>query len=113
MSKIEFYKIEKRRSDQYDRYVKSAKDLFLRRNSEYGDSISEAGLLGSVCELIGIAARLKKIVIWDYGKNHIDAHTADKLRDILMDGLNYCAISIMMIDDANFSGRRNEDEQYD
>jgi hypothetical protein len=94
------------REQQYERYVGEAKELFLKRNAEYGDAFTEAGLLGVACETISIAARLKKKILWDYGEEIIDQHAALNLRDIFLDGINYCTIGLMMIDEANLNGRK-------
>ena len=99
------------RKEQWQRYSEAALELFLKRNNVYGDAFEEAGLLGVACETISIAARLKKMVLWDYGEKVLDQHVALKLRDIFLDGINYCTIGLMMIDEANLNGRKNE--QYD
>lgn len=79
-------------------------ELFAEKNELYGNSIVETGVLGAVVELVGITARLKKIVLRsaDAGEGE-----ADKLQDILMDAHNYSGIALMMLNDGNFRGYGN------
>jgi len=87
------------RSQQFDEIVASAKELFLQKNKQYGDAIAETGVLGAVVSIVGLNARLKKIVLAssDAGKSQEEA-----LKDILKDTLNYAAIAGMMIMDDNW-----------
>ena len=74
--------------------------LFSVKNRQYGNAIEETGVLGAAVEIVGIAARLKQIVIRGDGEEV----QMDTLRDILMDLHNYATIAIMMLDDKNMRG---------
>jgi len=74
--------------------------LFSVRNRQYGNAIEETGVLGATVEIVGIAARLKQILI----RGDSEPVSAEKLRDILMDLHNYATIAIMMLDDKNMRG---------
>lgn len=74
--------------------------LFAAKNRRYGNAIEETGVLGAAVEIVGIAARLKQIVI----RGNYPREKMDKLRDILMDLHNYATIAIMMLDNKNMRG---------
>lgn len=109
-----------KRRDQYERAVEMAKELFLRKNAEYGDAISECGVLGAVAELTGIAGRLKQVMMKNAitcAEEVITAASADPspllsrverdaiLRDKFIDSINYGVIGLMMMEDGNYTGK--------
>jgi len=90
------------RSEQYDRVVVEAKDIFLDRNKMYKDAFTVFGLIGTVTTLVGDAFRLKYMIFEndDYGKQY-----KEQIRDKLLDIINQAVISIFVLDDNNFKGK--------
>lgn len=109
-----------RRADQYDRFIALSRELFLRKNSEYGDAIADCGVLGAVAEITGIAGRLKNVMMTNAittAEEVIKAAQADPspllskyerdgiLRDKFIDSINYGVIGLMMMEDGNYTGK--------
>lgn len=92
------------RSEQYDRAVAKAKELFIRKNREYGDSIATGGVEGAVFELIGVVSRLRQVLLTPEGRNLPEAKRREILFDKFQDGLNYCSIGLMLLEDDNIVG---------
>lgn len=86
----------------YLQVSKACAELFSRKNEEYGDTIHRTGVLGATVELIGVVARLRKLVLQshDFGESK-----SDTLIDIFMDIHIYAGIALMMLDDKNFIGK--------
>lgn len=92
-----------RHSDTFKTICASSHRLFRRKNYEYRDTIVETGVLGAAVELVGIAGRLKALVLKnrDHGRSH-----RDELIDILKDAHNYANIALMMLAEENWDGDR-------
>ena len=90
------------RIEQFEDKCCECEELFLEKNVQYGDAITETGVLGAAVEFVGITGRLKNLVInsGDGGK----AADRKALRDILIDAHNYAIIGLMMLDEENFTG---------
>jgi predicted TIM-barrel enzyme len=90
-----------RRNVEYYRVAEHCRALFVRKNSEYEDAISDTGVLGAAVELVSIAARLRALVLHDpqHGRQHKAA-----LVNALMDAQVYALIGLMMVDEDNWEG---------
>lgn len=75
--------------------------LFSQRNAEYGDAISENGVLGASIELRQKAARLRQLVLLAPGHGR-DAEA--QVKDTLRDMANYAIIALMLLEDGNWDG---------
>lgn len=86
----------------YDSNVEVAREIFERKNCEYGDSIRFGGMLAASYEIVGAAMRLPNLVFFaqDHGRGK-----ADKLYDIFMDIMNYANIALQMLREENYEGR--------
>jgi len=86
---------------QFDEICDAARELFIQKNGpeHYADSIADTGVIGAVVSVVGITARLKRMVIArpDAGKS-----LRDELVEIVKDLLVYAAIVGMMIMDDNW-----------
>ena len=78
-----------------------ALEIFGKKNREYGNTIKATGVLGAVTEIVGVAGRLIRLVLVDNTNDVVNT------RDKLMDGLIYCAIGLMMLDDENYKGEED------
>ena len=76
--------------------------LFLEKNTAYGNAFEIYGLLGVVCEILGAVNRLPQMVLWtaDHGKSQ-----KEKIIDILTDVHNFANMALMLIDHDNWDGR--------
>jgi hypothetical protein len=93
--------VMEKRLAQFDRITKQCRELFDEKNREYNDSFRTCGLVGCVCQVIGCGSRLLAMVVQkpDHGQSK-----REKLIPILMDAFNYSLMSIMCIEDGNYSG---------
>ena len=93
------YQKTQERLTQFDTIVESSKEIFKRKNEQYGDAIARTGVLGSVVEIVGLSARLEHMVLAapDAGKNNQEAIIA-----VVKDLINYGIISGIMIMDGNW-----------
>ena len=75
--------------------------LFERKNKEYGDAISETGVLGACVALAGDVGKLRTMVIRNptHGTD-VAANVEDKLRDIAVQAL----IGLVMLTEGNYDG---------
>lgn len=89
------------RNEQFQRACNSSQELFAEKNKQYGDSITTTGVLGAGVELVGLAARVKKLVVkaGDGGEANRDV-----LIDILKDIHNYANIALLMLAENNWTG---------
>jgi len=89
------------RSQQFDICCYIGKELFLRKNTEYGDSIKETGVLGAVVAIHGICARLSVLCI--KGK-FSQENVRELLVDLFVDLHNYANIALIMLGEDNLDG---------
>lgn len=84
--------------------------VFSKRNRQYGGAFRETGVLGSVVEITGIAARFKQLVIRN------PQHGRDKKEQILNaceDLHNYANFVRMMVLEENWEGLDLDEAQED
>lgn len=71
-----------------------ALELFIKKNTDYGDAFSTYGPIGV---LMRIEDKLKRFI--SITKNGINLVNDESLRDTLIDLHNYSAMSLMLIDE--------------
>jgi len=71
-----------------------ARELFARKNADYGDSFADYGPVGVLVRMGDKIKRLSSI-----SKSGITLVNDEKLRDTLLDLHNYAAMAIMLIDE--------------
>ncbi|MAG26430.1 hypothetical protein CMI47_12845 [Candidatus Pacearchaeota archaeon] len=86
-------KTTKERLAQLEKVHAEAKELFCRKNSDYGDSFSTYGPIGVIMRLGDKIQRLTSI-----SKNTIQIES-ESMRDTLIDLHNYAAMVIMLLDE--------------
>ena len=85
------------RPEQLTNIQKEAFDLFLQKNTDYGDAFANYGPIGVLVRIGDKIQRLQHISNTD-----ITLVKAESLRDTLIDLHNYAAMAIMLLDeDAN------------
>ena len=79
---------------QLEKVQKEGKDLFIKKNTDYGDSFADYGPIGVLVRLGDKIKRLQSI-----DKNKIALVSDEKMRDTLIDLHNYSAMAIMLLDE--------------
>lgn len=71
-----------------------ARELFARKNADYGDSFADYGPVGV---LVRMGDKIKRLA--SVSKKGISLVNDEKLRDTLLDLHNYAAMAIMLMDE--------------
>jgi len=86
----------------FDSACGAGKEIFLIRDAQYDGSTVATGVQGAVVEVVGISARLRKMVLKspDRGESQ-----AEEILKILEDLHNYACIAMMELSDGNWVGK--------
>ena len=87
------------RLNQFDSIMQGCRELFEEKNSQYKDSISRTGVLGSVVAIAGLSARLEGLVLSD---PNAAKDNEEAIVDVVKDIINYGVITGIMIMDDNW-----------
>jgi hypothetical protein len=79
---------------QLDAVQQEAKELFRKKNHDYGDAFAASGTVGVLVRIGDKLQRLQSIQ-----KNKVALVEDEKLRDTLLDLHNYAAMAIMLLDE--------------
>lgn len=82
------------RSDQMKKIQNESYELFIQKNTDYGDAFAEYGTIGV---LIRIQDKLKRSL--SITKNGVTLINDESIRDTLIDLHNYAAMGVMLIDE--------------
>ena len=82
------------RVSQLEKIQKEARDLFQKKNKDYGDAFSTYGPVGVLVRIGDKIQRLESI-----SKSGITLIQDEKMRDTLIDLHNYAAMAIMLLDE--------------
>jgi hypothetical protein len=85
-------------------YCGRARELFLAKNEQYGDSISEFGMLGTVLNMRANSKRLRTMLL-DRVRNPEKPIQGAALEDIGIDLLNYAAAFLIFLEENNLTGK--------
>jgi len=85
--------VKNTRVEQLDAIQSEARELFKKKNADYGDSFATYGTIGVLVRLGDKIQRLQSIT--SKGINLVED---EKLRDTLIDLHNYAAMGIMLLD---------------
>jgi hypothetical protein len=86
------------RVEQLKNIQKNARELFAKKNADYGDAFAKYGLVGVIMRIEDKIQRLISI-----NKSGIVLVSDEGLRDTLLDLHNYAAMAIMLLDEDNSS----------
>ena len=92
------------RIKQLDAIQLEAKNLFCKKNNDYGDAFATYGPVGVLVRIGDKIQRLQNI-----NKKGITLINDENLRDTLIDLHNYAAMSIMLIDEDETRQQEDED----
>ncbi len=82
------------RVTQLENVQKEAKELFAKKNADYGDAFASYGPVGVLVRIGDKIRRMQTI-----SKSGITLVPDEKMRDSLIDLHNYAAMAIMLIDE--------------
>ncbi len=82
------------RVSQLEKVQNECKELFRKKNTDYGDAFADYGTIGVLVRLGDKIRRLQSI-----SKTGIMMVEDEKMRDTLMDLHNYSAMAIMLLDE--------------
>jgi hypothetical protein len=82
------------RVDQLEKIQTNARELFAKKNADYGDAFAKYGPVGVIMRIEDKIQRLISI-----NKSGIVLVSDEGLRDTLLDLHNYAAMAIMLLDE--------------
>ncbi len=82
------------RTKQLDSIQKEAKELFVKKNKDYGDAFADYGSIGVLVRIGDKIKRMQNIT-----SKGIQMVNDEALRDTLIDLHNYAAMAIMCMDE--------------
>ena len=86
------------RVEQLENIQTNARELFAKKNADYGDAFAKYGLVGVIMRIEDKLQRLISI-----NKSGIVLVSDEGLRDTLLDLHNYAAMAIMLLDEDDSS----------
>ena len=86
------------RVDQLKRVQAEALDLFERKNADYGDAFAAYGPIGVLVRMQDKISRAVSVT-----DSRIQMVDGERLRDTLVDLVNYSCMAIMLIDEKSTS----------
>ena len=92
------------RVTQFSAIQNEAKELFKKKNQDYGDAFANYGPVGVLVRMGDKIGRLQSI-----SKSGIQLVNDERLRDTLMDLHNYSAMAIMLMDEEPVVKKENEE----
>ena len=82
------------RVDQMKQIQGNALELFIKKNTDYGDAFAKYGVIGV---LMRIEDKIQRSVT--ISKNGINLVNDESIRDTLLDLHNYAAMALMLLDE--------------
>lgn len=82
------------RVDQLTAVQEEARELFRRKNADYGDAFATHGSIGVLVRIGDKLSRLKNVT-----SNSVTLVDDESVRDTLVDLHNYAAMAIMLLDE--------------
>ena len=82
------------RATQLRRIQDECLEVFIRKNTDYGDSFAEDGPVGTIVRIGDKIKRMKSVT-----KRGISLVDDESLRDTLLDLHNYAAMAVMLLDE--------------
>jgi hypothetical protein len=82
------------RIEQMKKIQAEALELFIKKNTDYGDAFAEFGIIGL---LVRIEDKIKRSI--HITRNSVQLVNDESLRDTLIDLHNYAAMALMVLDE--------------
>ena len=91
------------RVKQLEKIQAECKEIFAKKNNDYGDAFAQHGTVGVLVRISDKMARFTNI-----SKKGLEINVSDEtLKDTLMDLHNYAAMAIMCMEDPNVNNVNN------
>ena len=84
----------KNRTEQLKTVQKEALDLFMKKNTDYGDAFAKYGIIGVLMRIEDKIQRSLSIT-----KNGVNLVNDEGIKDTLLDLHNYAAMALMLLDE--------------
>jgi hypothetical protein len=84
------------RIEQMTKIQSEALELFIKKNTDYGDAFAEFGVIGV---LVRIEDKIKRSI--HITRNSVQLVNDETIRDTLIDLHNYSAMALMLLDKKN------------
>lgn len=85
------------RVKQLEEIQKNAKELFMKKNADYGDAFATFGIIGI---LMRIQDKINRSIT--INKNKITLVEDESMKDTLLDLHNYSAMGLMLLNENNY-----------
>ena len=82
------------RTEQFKKIQKESLELFIRKNTDYGDAFAKYGTIGVLIRIEDKIQRCMSIT-----KNKVSLVDDENIRDTLLDLHNYAAMALMLLDE--------------
>jgi hypothetical protein len=96
MERLEKMQLMVDRVKQFVKVQTEGLELFKKKNTDYGDSFADYGVVGI---LVRMSDKIKRYI--SASSNGISLVNDEALRDTLIDLHNYAAMAIMLMDESN------------
>ncbi len=96
---------EVNRIEQFTLVQKEGLELFIKKNTDYGDAFANYGPVGVIVRMGDKIQRLISV-----SNNNISLVNTESLRDTLIDLHNYSAMAIMLLDENKSESTENTGE---
>ena len=80
--------------DKYDSISNEARNIFLNKNADYGDSYKDYGVIGILSR---VNEKIKRGL--NIEKNKINMVADETIRDTLLDLMNYAILGLIVLDE--------------
>lgn len=100
--------MEENRVEQMLRIQNEARELFSKKNKDYGDAFANYGTIGVIVRMGDKIQRIMSIT-----KNKVELVNSESLRDTLIDLHNYAAMAIMLLDEKDKETTINRQNSVD
>ena len=92
-----------KRTQQMETIQTEALELFIKKNTDYGDAFANYGSVGVIVRMGDKIQRLNSV-----SKSGITLHDSESVRDTLIDLHNYAAMAVMLLDEQNATDNNYE-----
>lgn len=94
---------QEKRLQQFDKVSAETRELFNKKNTDYGDAFADYGVVGV---LVRMGDKLRRYV--SVTNKNVSLVNDEALRDTLMDLRNYATMAIMLMDEEKDGGVKEE-----
>lgn len=93
------------RVEQFTRVQNEGRELFKRKNADYGDAFAQYGVVGV---MVRMGDKLQRLI--SVSRSGVSLVNNETLRDTLMDLHNYAAMAILLMDEKDDTDEKEQDK---